>query len=74
MSRYLKSYKMKLIAEGPVFVGNGKEFSKKEYVFLDRAHVGIVDIEKLYHYVQTVGLAADFEKFMLKDARADLKH
>lgn len=33
MKSYLKSYRMKLTAVGPVFVGSGRELSKKEYMF-----------------------------------------
>ena len=74
MSRYLKSYKMKLVSEGPVFVGNGKEIGKKEYIFLDKSHVGVIDIEKFYRLVMKLNLSHEFEKFMVKDTRSDLKH
>lgn len=73
MKEYLKSYSMKLITLGPVFIGNGREFGKKEYVFLDRGHIGIINIEKLYGYMSKKGLSHDFEKFVLEDRRKDPK-
>lgn len=72
MSEYLRTYQIRLKTVGPVFVGNGKQLGKKEYIFLDRKHVGILDIEKFYLYVQKNRLEHDFETFMLKNSREDL--
>lgn len=74
MSEYLKTYQMKLITVGPVFVGSGKKLEKKEYIFLDREHIGVMDIRRFYDFVRKNSMSKDFEDFMLKDGRKDLKH
>ena len=51
MSQYLKSYQVELRTVGPVFIGSGKEISKKEYIFLENKRIGILDIERLYFYL-----------------------
>ena len=33
MRQILKTYNLELKVQGPVFVGNGEEIQKKEYVF-----------------------------------------
>ena len=35
MRQILKTYNLELKVQGPVFVGNGEEIQKKEYVFLN---------------------------------------
>lgn len=74
MKQYLKSYQMKLTVLGPVFVGSGRELSKKEYMFLPGRKIGVVDIEKLYPFLQKKGKQQEFDDFLLKDFRTDLKH
>lgn len=73
MKQYLKSYQMKLTTLGPVFVGSGRELSKKEYMFLSRKKVGVVDIERLYPYLQKKDKQKAFDKFLLENPRTDLK-
>ena len=48
MKRVLKTYQLELEVCGPVYVGSGMEIQKKEYLFLNRNTVGIIDIDKLY--------------------------
>ena len=49
MKHHLEVYTCRLTALGPVFIGCGSNFSKKEYLFLDGFRtVGIADMEKLY--------------------------
>lgn len=74
MKDFLKTYQMKLVTLGPVYIGNGHEFGKKEYVFLDSDRIGIIDIEKLYSFMRKKGLSRDFENYVLKDRRTDPKH
>lgn len=74
MKEYLKTYEIRLTVIGPVFIGNGKELGKKEYISLDRTHIGVLDIEKFYHFVQTKHLTRDFEAFMLENSGGDLRH
>lgn len=74
MKQYLKSYQMKLTVLGPVFVGSGRELSKKEYMFLPGNKIGVVDIEKLYAYLQKRHKQQAFDDFLLKRPNDDLKH
>lgn len=58
MRQILKTYNLELKVQGPVFVGNGEEIQKKEYVFLNGRHaLGVVDIQKLYQLAKKKGLA-----------------
>ncbi len=65
MKDFLAHYKVTLVARGPVFVGSGREFSKKEYLFLPGQRVGIVDIQKMYQLMGRKGRIRQFEEFML---------
>ena len=47
MKNALETYQLELKGRGPVYIGSGREIQKKEYVFLDKTTVGVVDIEKL---------------------------
>ena len=74
MRQILKTYNLELKVQGPVFVGNGEEIQKKEYVFLNGRHaLGVVDIEKLYQLARKKGLASDMERFMVRDTRTTLR-
>lgn len=72
MSRYLKSYQVVMQTVGPVFIGSGREFSKKEYVFLESKKAGILDIQKLYAELARRGRAKEFEEYLLYNVRNDL--
>ena len=61
----LKTYKITLIAKGPVFVGNGKSYTKKEY-FIFNNKVNILDMNKFYGFLYKMKKAPEFEKFMLE--------
>ena len=74
MNRSLKVYDLSLKVQGPVFVGSGYEIQKKEYLFLNRSTVGIVDAEKLYLLAKRRHLETELERFMVKDIKEDLKH
>ena len=74
MKHALESYDLEIKAVGPIFVGSGYEIQKKEYVFLNKSTVGVIDVEKLYQLVKKRNLTTDFENFMLKDSKEDLKH
>lgn len=74
MNDYLKHYKIKLITEGPVFIGSGKEFSKKEYLFLSNGEkIGILDFAKFYGYIHDRKLSEKFEDFFINDYKSDLR-
>ena len=48
MERKLKTYQIHLKVNGPVFVGDGNEIQKKEYMFLNRNTIGVIDGAKFY--------------------------
>lgn len=73
MRQYLKSYQVVMHTVGPVFVGNGKEIKKKEYVFLDnREAVGIPDIQRLYVELKKQKRDMVFEEYLLGKGNMDL--
>ena len=74
MRDYLKKYDAKLIVTGPVFIGSGKEISKKEYIFMPGRKIGVVDIGRLSVYTKKKGLQRQFEEFLLNENRLDLKN
>lgn len=61
----IKEYHMTLETIGPVYVGNGKEIDKKGYVFADKKHINVIDLEKMYMYLAKKGLIDEYEKFLL---------
>lgn len=72
MKQYLQSYQIILRTVGPVFVGNGREISKKEYVFLQNGKVGILNGDALYTAMAKRGKAGEFENYLLKNRRDDM--
>ena len=74
MERKLKTYQIHLKVNGPVFVGDGNEIQKKEYMFLNRNTIGVIDGSKFYMLAKKLHLQNDFERFMIDDTREDLKH
>lgn len=72
MNNYLKTYDITLTVKGPVFVGDGKQIGKKEYVFLSNNEVGVLNIEKLYSELRKRGKAQGFERYMLENGRDNL--
>lgn len=63
---YLKRYQLVLTTIGPVFVGDGKKIEKKEYAFLPKNKIGVVDIEKMYMFLKRKRLDTRFEEYMLQ--------
>ena len=75
MKDYLKHYKIKLKTEGAVFVGSGKEFSKKEYLFSDGwKKIGILDFNRFYSFLCGKDLSNKFETFFINENKSDLRH
>ncbi len=70
---YLKTLEGKLITCGPVFIGSGREITKKEYLLLDRrTKAGIIDTESFYDFLRKKGLSGKYEDFLLHEKRMDL--
>lgn len=66
MKHNLEVYRARLTVMSPIFIGNGNELSKKEYLFLNgRATVGIIDIQSFYRMISQKGLRNRFEMFMM---------
>ena len=55
MKKTWRAYRIKMTTVGPVYIGSGREFSKKEYVFLSKDKVGILDTVKLYQLMKARG-------------------
>lgn len=72
MNRSLVSYRVEMKAVGPVFIGSGKEISKKEYVFLNNKKAAILDIQKLYSGLKKRGKSGAFEEYLLYNNRNNL--
>lgn len=66
-------YRLSFEVKGPVFVGNGKDISKKEYLFLPGKKLAVIDIEKFYALMKQRGLAESFERFMMRENRENLR-
>lgn len=66
MEYYLKHYALELMTLSPVFIGNGKSFSKKEYLY-DRNEntVSFLDLPRFYNGLTELGLADAYREYML---------
>ena len=45
MKNPCKEYHVVLEVLGPVHVGNGRELDKKSYIFTDKKHIAVIDLE-----------------------------
>lgn len=72
MKQYLKSYRIVMHTIGPVFIGNGKEIGKKEYVFLNNKQVGIPDMQGLYQELSRRRKEMYFEDYLLGNNKMGL--
>lgn len=66
MKDFLKVYKGTLTVRGPVFIGNGTEINKKEYIYVpENKKVLIPNLSKMYDYLKKNNLADSYERYML---------
>lgn len=72
MKEYLKTYRIELLTQGPVFIGSGSEISKKEYVREGKT-IYIPDLAKLYGYISEKRRDREFQEFMLDESAKDLR-
>ena len=72
MNQYLRSYQVTMRTIGPVFIGNGREVGKKEYLFLNRSQVGIMDIPDLYKELSRRKKGTAFEEYLLGEGNLAL--
>ena len=52
MNSPIKQYDVTLEVIGPVHVGSGAILSKKSYVFSDKRHMEMIDLEKMYSFLK----------------------
>ena len=63
---HLRSFTMTLKTIGPVFVGNGKKYGKKDYLFAPATgKVTILDQHKLFSVLVEKGLVDEYERYIL---------
>ncbi len=66
MSEYLKTYSLSLKTVSPLFIGDGKSLSKKEYIYLpDQKKVLVPDPGKMYEGILKKGLSRQFTDYLL---------
>lgn len=67
MNIFLKHYELNLTVEGPVFIGDGNEIKKNEYILDEKRRcVTIPKPEKMFSYMEQKGLQEKFEDCILK--------
>ena len=73
MESYLKKYKFVFNTVGPVFVGSGQNFKKKEYIFDEKkGRVKIIDVNKMLGFIcKDKNLMRDYEKLMMSGDKSD---
>lgn len=73
METFLKQYAVRIRTCGPVYIGAGKQISKKEYLFDQRSgHISVVDIDRMYADLSRRKLTAAFEAYLLNPAENSL--
>ena len=66
MTPYLKRYRMKITAIGPIHVGDGKQLKKTEYLYdKQRNRVFVLDSMKMYAYLEKEKLLDRFQDYVL---------
>lgn len=66
----MRSYKLTLRAEGPVFIGDGQKIGKKEYIFDSVSNlVHVPDLTKMFRELEAHGLMAAYQDYLLNDRR-----
>lgn len=67
MNHFLEKHKIILQTIGPVFIGDGRELVKNEYILNKKNRIAhIIDQKKLFRYLQTKGLVEKYEAFSLR--------
>lgn len=66
MTPYLKRYRMKITALGPIHVGDGKKLKKIEYIYdKQNNRVYVLDATKTYSYLEQEGKLGRFQEYIL---------
>lgn len=75
METYLKHYRMKIEAVGPIFIGSGEKIGKKEFIYIRKSNmVEIPDMEKFFGYLCFRHLEKAYVDYMLSQGNEDLGH
>ena len=73
MNDYLKTYVLTFKTKAPVFIGSGREISKKEYIFDQReGKISYIDIDKMYLGLRKMHLERQYENYLLNNTHTDL--
>lgn len=73
MKTALKVYDIELVTEAPLYIGNGREIGKKEYIYSkEKEKIFVMDISKLCQLLQKNNLLSEYEKFMLSTSKDDI--
>ena len=74
MISHLESFRLKLTALSPLFIGSGAELSKKEFIYNPaRKKASVLDFPKLYAFLNRRGLLDAFEGYMTNYADKDMR-
>ena len=63
MESYLKHYKMKLKTLAPLYIGSGKEVTKKQYIFANNK-IYVVDVPKFLKFIADKNLTDKYMTFL----------
>lgn len=67
MKEFLKRYKIVLHTLGPVFIGDGKELVKREYVLNKKSRtVTVIDQVKFFQYLMRTNKLESYEQYVLR--------
>ena len=73
MNEVLQVYDVELLADGPIYIGSGKEIGKKQYAFDKRKQrIYVLKDYKLAELLIRKNLMSEYEKFMLSNSRDDI--
>ena len=73
MNSFLKVYNGTLNICGPVFIGDGSEVNKKEYIYNQKdKKVLIPELSKMYGYFKKKNISNSYEQYMLTDNKNTL--
>lgn|GEM_PF-165126 len=66
LTPYLKRYRMKITALGPIHVGDGKKLKKIEYIYdKQNNRVFVLDTTKTYSFLEKEGKLCRFQEYIL---------
>lgn len=71
---HLQIFDLILETRSPLFIGNGKSYTKKEYIFDPKSgEATFLDEGKMFAYLAGHGLADDYEGYVLRGTSRDLR-